>query len=142
MKKIIALCKQYRELIVYLIVGVLTTIVSWAAYAVCTFIMNVQDPLQMQVAVIVRWLAGVTFGYFTNRAYVFQSKNPNMWGEALSFASSRLVTLGLDMFVMWLLPSVWGVNDWIATFISSVLVTITNYVFSKFIVFRKKKEES
>ena len=62
-----------------------------------------------------------------------------MLKEAAGFASSRLVTLFLDMFVMWLLPTIFHVNDWIATFISAVLVTVMNYIFSKFIVFRKKK---
>lgn len=141
MEKLKEYYRKYRELIVYFIVGVLTTIVSWAVYAVCTIIMDVTNPLLMQIAVLLRWLAGVIFAYFTNRAYVFHSKNPNMLKEALSFASSRVVTLFLDMFIMWLLPSVFHMNDWIATFISAVLVTITNYVFSKFIVFRKKKEE-
>ncbi len=138
MEKIIALYKKYREIIVYLIVGVLTTLVSWAAYAVCTLVMNVDNPVQMQAAVIIRWVAGVVFAYFTNRAFVFRSKNPNMLREALSFASSRLVTLVLDMLIMWLLPSIFGVDDWIATFVSAVLVTITNYIFSKFLVFRRK----
>ncbi len=138
MKKIMELYKKYREIIVYLIVGVLTTLVSWAAYAVCTFVMNVDNPVQMQAAVIIRWVAGVIFAYFTNRAFVFQSKNPNMLREALSFASSRIVTLVLDMFIMWLLPGVFKMDDWIATFISAVLVTITNYIFSKFFVFRRK----
>ena len=88
---------------------------------------------------IIRWVAGVVFGYFTNRRFVFKSKNPDMLKEAAGFASSRLVTLFLDMFVMWLLPTIFHVNDWIATFISAVLVTVMNYIFSKFIVFRKKK---
>lgn len=139
MQKIKEYYTKYRELIVYLIVGVLTTIVSWIAYAICTLVMDVTNPVLMQIAVILRWVAGVVFAYFTNRAYVFRSKNPNMFKEAVSFASSRVVTLFLDMFIMWLLPSIYHVNDWIATFISAVLVTITNYIFSKFIVFRKKK---
>ena len=59
--------------------------------------------------------------------------------EAFDFTTSRLVTLFLDMFVMWVLPTVFGVDDWISTFISAVLVTVTNYIFSKFLVFNKKK---
>ena len=141
-KKIIALCKQYREIIVYLIVGVLTTIVSLAAYAVCKLFLNVQDPIQMGVAVVIRWTTGVVFAYFTNRAYVFQSKNPNMFKEAISFASSRVVTLVLELIIMQVLPFVFSLNDWISTFIAAVVVTITNYIFSKFIVFKKKKEDS
>ena len=101
--------------------------------------MDVDNAVMMQIAVIIRWVAGVVFGYFTNRRFVFKSKNPDMLKEAAGFASSRLVTLFLDMFVMWLLPTIFHVNDWIATFISAVLVTVMNYIFSKFIVFRKKK---
>lgn len=139
MKKIWSLYKKYEEIVNYLIVGVMTTVVSWAAYGICKLIMDVNDALMMQIAVVIRWVAGVVFGYFTNRRFVFKSKNPNMLQEAVGFAGSRVVTLFLDMFVMWLLPSVLHVNDWIATFVSAVLVTVMNYIFSKFIVFRKKK---
>ena len=139
MKKIWALYKKFEEIVNYLIVGVLTTIVSWAAYALCKLVMDVDNAVMMQIAVIIRWVAGVVFGYFTNHRFVFKSKNPDMLKEAAGFASSRLVTLFLDMFVMWLLPTIFHVNDWIATFISAVLVTVMNYIFSKFIVFRKKK---
>ena len=139
MKKIWALYKKFEEIVNYLIVGVLTTIVSWAAYGLCKLFMDVDNALMMQIAVIVRWVAGVVFGYFTNRRFVFKSKNPNMLKEGIDFAGSRVITLFLDMFVMWLLPSVFHVNDWISTFISAVLVTVMNYIFSKFIVFRKKK---
>lgn len=138
MKKIWALYQKFEEIINYLIVGVLTTIVSWVAYALCKLVINVDNAIMMQVAVLIRWIAGVTFGYFTNRRFVFKSKNPNMLREAFDFTTSRIVTLFLDMFVMWILPSVFKVDDWIATFISAVLVTIMNYIFSKFIVFRKK----
>lgn len=133
------LYKKYEEIINYIIVGVLTTVVSWLAYAVCKLFMNVDNAFQMQLAVIIRWIAGVVFAYFTNRKYVFKSKNTNMIKEAFDFTTSRLVTLFLDMIVMWLLPTVFGVNDWISTFISAVLVTVTNYIFSKFLVFNKKK---
>ena len=138
MKKIWALYQKFEEIINYLVVGVLTTIVSWIAYALCKLVINVDNAIMMQVAVLIRWIAGVTFGYFTNRRFVFKSKNPNMLREAFDFTTSRIVTLFLDMFVMWILPSVFKVDDWIATFISAVLVTIMNYIFSKFIVFRKK----
>ena len=133
------LYKKYEEIINYTIVGVLTTVVSWLAYAVCKLFMDVDNAFQMQLAVIIRWIAGVVFAYFTNRKYVFKSKNTNMIKEAFDFTTSRLVTLFLDMLVMWLLPTALGVNDWISTFVSAVLVTVTNYIFSKFLVFNKKK---
>lgn len=139
MKKIWALYKKYEELINYLVVGVMTTVISWTAYAICKLIMNVDNAIIMQIAVFLRWFAGLVFSYFMSRKFVFKSKNPKILKEAVDFTTSRIVTLFLDMFVMWLLPTVFKVDDWISTFISAVLVVIMNYIFSKFIVFRKKK---
>lgn len=144
-KKIKELMIKYRELIVYLIVGVLTTIVSWAAYGISKFFLDVEtSEFQMQVAVVIRWIAGVLFGYFANRKYVFMSKNPKILKEFASFTTARLITLFMDMFIMWLLPPIfwkWKVPyaDWLATFVAAVVVTIMNYIFSKLMVFRKKK---
>ena len=139
MKKIWTLYKKYEELINYLVVGVMTTVISWITYAVCRLIMNVDNAIIMQIAVFLRWFAGVVFSYFMSRKFVFKSKNPRILKEAIDFTTSRIVTLFLDMFIMWILPTIFHVNDWIATFISAVLVVIMNYIFSKFIVFRKKK---
>lgn len=140
MKKIWALYKKYQELANYLVVGVMTTLISWITYGICKLVMNVDNVIIMQIAVFLRWFAGVVFSYFMSRIFVFKSKNPNILKEAVDFTTSRIVTLLLDMFIMWLLPTVFKVNDWISTFISAVLVVIMNYIFSKFIVFRKKKE--
>ncbi len=140
MEAIWKLYKKYEEIVNYLIVGVLTTVVSWLAYALCKLVFDVNNAFLMQVAVVIRWIAGVTFGYFTNRRFVFKSRNPNMLKEAIDFTAGRVLTLFLDMFIMWLLPSVFHMNDWIATFISAVAVTVSNYILSKFFVFKKKKE--
>ncbi len=129
--------KKHREIIAYLIVGVLTTVVSWIVYALLRLVMDMNDPLQVQIAVVARWVAGVLFAYFTNRKYVFQSRDPKMLPEFLKFVGSRVTTLLSDMFIMWLMVSVLGINDWIATFISAVIVIVFNYVFSKYLVFRK-----
>ena len=130
--------KKHREIIAYLIVGVLTTVVSWIVYALLRLVLDMNVPLQVQIAVFMRWFAGVLFAYFTNRKYVFQSRDPKMLLEFLKFVGSRVTTLLSDMFIMWLMVSVLGINDWIATFVSAVVVIVLNYLFSKLLVFRKK----
>ena len=130
--------KKYREIIAYLIVGVLTTVVSWIVYALLRLVLDMNVPLQVQIAVFMRWFAGVLFAYFTNRKYVFQSRDPKMLSEFLKFVGSRVTTLLTDMFIMWLMVSVLGINDWIATLSSAFVVTVLNYVLSKLLVFRKK----
>lgn len=130
---------KYEEIIVYLIVGVLTTIVSWAAAWVATLILNPDISWQNVTINTISWAAGVVFGYFANRKYVFKSTNPEMLKEFLSFTGGRVSTWILDVVIMEVAVNVICMDYWIAKiFISSVLVMIANYVLSKLFVFRKK----
>lgn len=140
-EKIKALWIKYEEIIAYLIVGVLTTIVSWAAkfIANAVFFENTMYPTPMENFVLstVNWTAGVIFAYFTNRRFVFKSTDP-VSKEAPKFVLSRISTYILDIVVMWLLGNVLNIHLWIATIVSAVLVIIANYIFSKLFVFNKK----
>ena len=140
MKKIKELYLKYKEIINYLIVGVLTTLISLVVYyiCVCTFL-NPEDKIQLQIANILSWIAGVTFAYFTNRKYVFESKEINKVKEAGKFVLSRVLTLLMDMIIMYLGVTVLHLNDKIFKLISQVVVIVSNYVFSKLFVFKKNK---
>lgn len=132
------LYQKYKEIIRYLIVGVLTTVVSLASYYLCVYtILDPDSPLQLQAANVISWIAAVTFAYFTNRRYVFESKNQNRLGEAAAFYGARVATLLMDMGCMFLLVTLAGVNDKIAKLLVQVIVLVANYVLSKFLVFRK-----
>ena len=142
-EKIKELMVKYREIIVYLIVGVLTTIFSWGAYWVCTLFMEVEGPefaVNNAIANTISWVAGVLFAYPLNRKWVFRSTNPKILIEFLGFASSRLSTWIMDLVIMRVTVNVFGMDYWISKiFISSVIVTIANYVFSKLLIFKKKE---
>lgn len=135
------LCIKYREILIYLIVGVLTTIFSWGACFVFErFLLNPDITWQNALLNTIGWVAGVCFAYPLNRKWVFQSTNPKIIKEFGEFAVSRLSTWILDLVIMELTVNVWSLNYWIAKiFISSVLVTILNYVFSKIFIFKKEK---
>lgn len=139
-EKIKELCKKYEEIIIYLIVGVMTTIVSWAAAFLGKLLLDVDVSWQNTLNNTISWVVGVLFAYPLNRKWVFKSKNPKILKEFLGFASSRVSTLIMDIVIMWLTVNVIGMNYWIAKiFISSVIVTIANYVFSKLLIFKKKE---
>lgn len=135
-------CK-YEEILVYLVVGVLTTIVSWVAcFVVERFFLNAEDSIQNFLINTIGWVVGVCFAYPLNRSWVFKSHNPNLFKEFTMFASSRLSTWILDLVIMWLTVNVLSWDYWISKIcISAVLVTILNYVFSKVFIFRKQKEK-
>lgn len=140
MEKIKELYSKYKEIINYLIVGFLTTMVSLLTYyvSVKTFL-NPDIPVQLQIANILSWITGVTFAYFTNRKYVFESNEENSVKEASKFVASRVLTLFMDMFVMWLGVSFLHFNDKIMKLVSQVIIIISNYIFSKLFVFTKNK---
>ena len=143
MEKIKELYKKYEEIIVYLIVGVMTTIVSWAAKFIANALLfdNTMYPTPVENAVLstINWTTGVIFAFFTNRRFVFKSKEP-MGKEASKFVLSRVSTWVLDIVAMQVFTAL-NINLVVATVIEPVLVTIANYVFSKLFVFNKKETE-
>ena len=130
---------KYKEIINYLIFGVLTTIVSLATYYLLVLtILNPNKPLELQIANIISWITCVTFAYITNRKYVFNSSNKNILKEGIKFYSSRLTTLFLDMLFMYIFVSKLNFNDKIIKLILQVIITILNYILSKILVFKNR----
>ncbi len=143
-EKIKALCIKHREILVYLIVGGLTTVVSFA----CKFLGSAvfygmpEHPSSAQnlVLSIVENVSGIAFAYPANRRWVFQSKNPNILAEASSFVGSRLFTFLMSIGLNQLFTNLLGLPSIVGTVVSAVFVIVGNYVISKLLVFRKKKD--
>ena len=128
----------------YLIVGVLTTVVSLAIkWGLLFTILDAKNGFQVQVAVIVSWIGAVIFAYITNRIFVFKSKSKNYLKEISSFVLGRVATLLMEMFIMWFFVTLLKLNSdtWVLVFtlVCQVLVTIFNYILSKLFVFKKEK---
>jgi putative flippase GtrA len=134
------LYKKYKQIVNYIIVGGLTTVVSLASYYICViWFLDPMIPLQLQVANIISWVCAVAFAYITNRKFVFESENKNKVKEAVKFVTARLSTLIIDSTCMALFVSVFALNDKIAKIIVQFIVFILNYIFSKYMVFKNAK---
>ena len=142
---------KYKEIIMYLIFGVLTTVVSWGSYALFeillgTFILN--SIVLSSVANVLSWIVAVLFAYITNKLWVFESKSfkASVVGKELAtFVGSRLVTGVLEwagvplLMLIGLNQPILGIEGMVAKVIVSVVVVILNYILSKLFVFKKKK---
>lgn len=141
MEKIKELIKKVctKEVILYIIFGVLTTIVSLVTYYICvaTFL-NAENAIQLQIANVIAWIVSVAFAYITNRKFVFEVTNTNKFREATKFVTSRIATLLMDMLIMFLGVTILKLNNEIIKLLSQVIVIVANYVFSKIFVFKKK----
>lgn len=132
--------EQYGEIIRYLVVGVLTTVVSLAVYyGLVLTVLDPQKALELQCANVISWVAAVSFAYVANKLVVFRSRGGNVLREAASFFAARLGTLFLDMGIMFCAVTVGGMNDKAAKLIVQVVVTVANYILSKMFVFRGQK---
>ena len=105
--------------------------------------LNPDNPVQLQIANVISWIAAVTFAYFTNRRFVFESKTKGeeQTKEVISFYSARLGTLLMDMGIMFVGKTVLHINDKIVKLFVQVVVMVANYVISKLLVFKKSKNE-
>lgn len=138
MKKIKKLYIKYKEIINYILFGTLTTIVSLGSYYVCVLtFLDPKNALQLQIANVISWVCAVIFAYVTNRKFVFESKNVNKVREFFKFVGARVATLCIDMLVMALLVSILKWNDKVSKIFVQFIVLTMNYIFSKFIVFKK-----
>lgn len=143
-EKIKALCVKYRELIVYILVGGMTTVVSWGCKFLwgAVFYPGVTLPTvgQNTVLSIVENVSGILFAYYPNRRWVFQSRDPKILSEFAGFVGSRLGTWGLSYLLNLLFVNVLHIDYRVTTIIVAVFVVISNYIISKFLVFKKKKD--
>lgn len=140
---IIKLYKKYEEVINYLIIGGLTTIINLIVkYALLFTILKANNPTQLQISVVISWIVACLFAYITNRKIVFKSKSKKILKEFLSFVISRICTLLLEMFIMFIFVTLLKLNSnlWVIiwSIFSQVVVIVTNYIFSKLIIFKEK----
>lgn len=139
---------KYREIIMYLIMGGLTTVVSWGTYTLFAWILPIQNQdFLILTANVLSWLFAMSFAYITNKIWVFESKSWErqfLIREFGMFVSARLLT---GIFEVLAVPGlVWlgcdhailGVPGMLSKVIVSIIVVLLNYVFSKLFIFKRQ----
>ena len=124
MGKIKELLIKYKEPVLYVVFGVLTTVVSYASYWIFTDFLH------------------IPFAYVTNRKWVFESRAHGfvpILTEAAKFFASRIASGLMEMGMMFIGVDLLHVNDKIVKLVANVFVILANYILSKLVVFRKKK---
>lgn len=145
--KIKALLIRYKEIILYIIFGGLTTVVDWAVSFTLYYFWGEAIDAQaflIHAADVIAWTAAVLFAFFTNRIWVFESKRKGflpVLGELVAFAGGRVGTLLIQEALIFLFFTKLSFNKYLVKIGVAVLVVILNYFISKLFVFRKKEEK-
>jgi len=131
-----------QEALLYIIFGVLTTIVSWVTYAIFVWL-----GVELNVSNILSWMCGVLFAFVVNKWFVFMCRSTDsgtVLRELGSFFSARIFT-GLIAFVLFPLlifvgldGSLFGIEGFPARIVTSLVEIALNWIFSKYFIFTKK----
>ena len=133
--------REHKEVILYLIFGVLTTVVNWLAYAAFVWI-----GLDINVSNILSWVVGVSFAFVVNKWYVFESRSlesRKVIKEFGSFVGARIFTGIIAILLFPLLyniglnQSLFGTDGFLAKIVTSVIEIVLNWIFSKYLIFKK-----
>ena len=107
------LFEKYREIILYLVFGVLTTAVGWVVYFAVLWALKaimglpVDDTTSAKyigaytAAQVIQWVAAVLFAFFTNRKWVFTEadRSVSVPVQLVKFSAGRVVTFFIDYVV-------------------------------------------
>ena len=122
--------------VMYLVFGVLTTLVDWVAYRVLRL-----SGLDYMFSNVAAWGAAVVFAFVTNKFMVFNSKSVDrliIIKEFISFVGARVFSLLLQLAGIELMIDYANINEYIAKAVMTVVVVVCKYVFSKLFIFKDK----
>ncbi|MBQ4425799.1 MAG: GtrA family protein [Lachnospiraceae bacterium] len=143
-ERLTELSKKYvnRETVSYLIFGVLTTLVDWVIFTALVKLAGMNH----LIANIISTASAIVFAFFTNKRYVFQSLDysaKTIVPEFIKFVGSRLFTFGVQELLLYLTVDLLGLPPVLMKMITSAVVIILNYFFSKLLIFvRKEKSDA
>lgn len=129
--------RKYKEGILYLFFGVLSTIVNLGTYFIATRVFGIN----YLVSNVIAWFFAVIFAYVTNKFFVFEVKNVEikfLIREFLSFVNCRIVSGVTEIVLIYLMVEILCINDFIVKIITNIVVVVLNFIFSKLIIFKKK----
>lgn len=152
MEKIKAIIQKIctREVISYIIFGILTTIVNIVISFILKAIFNIDGNIASTVGII----CSILFAYFTNRKWVFESKAKGVKENLIEFSKfilGRAFTMIVEIIGVYALNDImhmfYGIfSDNIAYLINkciiTVIVIILNFFISKFFAFKKIEDKN
>ncbi len=143
--------KKHKQIILYVVFGFLTTLVNYVSYFLCKAV-----GIRYEIATVIAWICAVLFAFITNKMFVFESRDSKaktVSKEIAMFFAGRVFSLFLELIIMkigmdiihagnftvFLFEKNLPLGEFITKTVAGIVVLITNFIISKFIIFKKKK---
>lgn len=138
MEQIKHIWKRWKQIFLYLFFGGVTTVVNIVAFFISYELLGINSI----ISTVLAWIAAVAVAYITNKIFVFESITTTfgeLFREITAFLSCRLLSLGADVFIMWLFNEILGYNAVLVKILANFVVVVMNYIFSKLFIFKGEK---
>lgn len=120
-----------KEIISYIIFGILTTVVNIVCFKIGEPIFN-----NLLITNVIAWFISVVFAYITNAKFVFIDSKDMSFKQFLTFTASRLATLVIETILLYVLLDLVHIDSLVSKIISNIIVIVLNFILSKLLVFK------
>ena len=135
MENIKDLYRKYHEQIAYVFYGGLTTAVNFLTFGLLADLLCIDE----MAAQLIAWFVSVLYAFVTSKFRVFENGHSgNAFREFLGFFGARTLSGVVENGGFWIFADRLGYNNYLVKLVLAVFVVISNYVLSKFLIFRKK----
>lgn len=134
-----SLFERYKELVLYGVVGVMTTVINLGIFYIASLFLG-KELIAINIANMLAWVGGVSFAFIANKLVVFKSKSfekGKLIKEILSFVAARVASLGFEVLVLNVGIGLLEINEMVCKVVAQVGIILMNYVLSKYIIFKK-----
>lgn len=139
MNQILSFILRFKSVWAYIFFGVCTTVVNIISYYLCNKTLGISNI----PAVIIAWVSAVTFAFFTNKLWVFESKSMSkkiLLYELWTFYTCRILTGVVDVFIMYIAVDLMSRNAVMWKALADIIIIVANFIASKYIIFIRKGE--
>lgn len=120
-----------KEIISYIIFGILTTVVNIVCFKSGEPIFN-----NLLITNVIAWFISVVFAYITNAKFVFSDSKDMSFKQFLTFTAIRLATLVIETILLYVLLDIVHIDSLVSKIISNIIVIVLNFILSKLLVFK------
>lgn len=140
-KKLRGLYQKHGDILRYLIIGGITTLIDIAVYSLLTNVFS----MAYTPTKVIAWILAVAFAFWGNKWVVFRTKTKNrrqLLRETVSFIAMRLLTLLFSLIFLRVTIDTWGWNSDLSNILCNVVVIVLNYILSKIFVFTENGKQN
>ena len=124
--------KTIRQLLLYMIVGALATVVEWTVF----YILDMRCGMHYAISVAIAFILSTFANWVAGRLILFHKGNMSVSREILCIYMTSIAGLFLNLLIMYILIDRYHTNDMLSKIIATGVVFMWNFLVRKKIIYK------